>query len=92
MSYSRWGESNFYTFWSSSEANQKEDELFECMYSIDESVIIKYSDIINILKYPNLFGIYFTFPVTSDEKIELLRYMSKFIISVNKFYKEKTLN
>jgi len=44
MSYSRWSRSQFYTYWCSSKAERKEDELFACHVDLETQVMITYEE------------------------------------------------
>ena len=44
MSYSRWVNSCFYTYWCSSKAERKEDELFSCHVDLESQVMITYEE------------------------------------------------
>ena len=44
MSYSRWVNSCFYTYWCSSKAGRKEDELFACHVDLESQVMITYEE------------------------------------------------
>ena len=44
MSYSRWSHSQFYTYWCSSKAETKEDELFACHVDLESQVMITYEE------------------------------------------------
>ena len=47
MAYSRWSNSFWYTFWSSSVSNKKEDQIFE-ICDFGHSMTFKYSDMASI--------------------------------------------
>ena len=53
MSYSRWTNSEFYTFWSGSGAAKKEDEEFCCMFSLDSAPHFSYNEV------KDMIGIYY---------------------------------
>ena len=53
MSYSRWTNSEFYTFWSGSGATKKEDEEFCCMFSLDSAPHFCYSEVKEMIKKAN---------------------------------------
>ena len=44
MSYSRWINSPFYTYWCASKAERKEDELFACHVDLETQVMITYEE------------------------------------------------
>lgn len=82
MSYSRWLTSSWYTFWSVSGLEDKEEQVIEIMYSIDESWRVSYKDlkkdfegVINSMPH--------FFPNATGEEIEELRtYLNEFIKDV----------
>ena len=45
MSYSRWGYSDWYTFWQASDADTKENEKFALWLSIDKCQTFNYSEL-----------------------------------------------
>ena len=92
MSYSRWINSEFYTFWSGSGASKKEDEQFFCMYSLDSSPHFCYSEVKDMIKNPDLMRHKITEDLYSDHIEELLGYMKKFIKDVDIKYEQKLTN
>ena len=93
MSYSRWSNSSFYTYWCSSDAKCKEDELFDIcgvkmfIYSELNTDIEKcLKEIEEIGKKDN------KIPYTDDEiYIELRGYMNSFIANVTEEYDGRPL-
>lgn len=45
MSYSRWGSSKWYTFWSASSGNSKEDQRFQIMIDLGRSISFTYKEL-----------------------------------------------
>ena len=86
MSYSRWIGSAFYTYWCSSSATKKEDELFACHISIEESPQFKYGEIKEMLETPVLMKEKILSTLTQAEIYELLSYMERFVNDVDKEY------
>jgi len=83
MSYSRWGHSTWYSFWSVSEATTKEDEIFSLWLSIDNTKDWSYNELKTwtaetVLE--NYEGI------TQAEAEEALEYIKYFLEDVDKEY------
>ena len=91
MSYSRWIESDFYTFWCGSKAKKREDEQFCCMYSLDNSPMFGYNDVKEMIKDPNLMYEKIKKDLTEDQVFELLAYMMRFVADVDRHYEKKLL-
>ena len=92
MSYSRWTNSEFYTFWSGSGASKKEDEQFCCMFSLDSSPHFSYNQVKEMIKNPDLMKFMITDDLYPDHIEELLRYMKAFIKDVDIKYEQKLTN
>ena len=86
MSYSRWITSYFYTYWCSSDAKQKEDELFACHISIKESLEFKYGEVKEMLETPALMKEQISSALTQAEIYELSSYMERFVNDVDEEY------
>ena len=86
MSYSRWIDSDFYTYWCGSSATKKEDELFACHYSLDNSPNLRYTEVKEIIKDPNLMYKRISKDLTEDQVFELLAYMMRFCADVDREY------
>ena len=89
MSYSRWTNSEFYTFWSGSGATKKEDEEFCCMFSLDSSPHFCYSEVKAMIKNPDLMRDKITDDLYPEHIEELLRYMKAFVKDVDIKYEQK---
>ena len=92
MSYSRWINSEFYTFWSGSGASKKEDEQFCCMFSLDSSPHFCYSEVKDMIKNPDLMRHKITEDLLPKHIEELLEYMKKFVEDVDIHYEQKLIN
>ena len=92
MSYSRWINSEFYTFWSGSGASKKEDEEFCCMFSLDSAPHFCYSEVKGMIKNPDLMRHKITDDLYPEHIEELLRYMKAFVKDVDIKYEQKLTN
>ena len=92
MSYSRWINSDFYTFWSGSAARKKEDEQFCCMFSLDSAPHFSYNEVKEMIKNPDLMRLKITDDLYPDHIEELLRYMKAFVKDVDLEYERKLIN
>ena len=92
MSYSRWINSEFYTFWSGSGASKKEDEQFCCMFSLDSSPHFCYSEVKDMIKNPDQMRHKITDDLYPEHIEELLRYMKAFVKDVDIKYEQKLSN
>ena len=52
MSYSRWINSQFYTYWCSSKVYDKHDELFACHASLDGQHMFTYTECKEFIEEP----------------------------------------
>lgn len=91
MSYSRWIQSAFYTYWCSSKVNDKHNELFACHTSLSETgqqmfTYKECKEIINdtILLYKKINDI----ALTEEEVEELVGYMKEFVLDVDLEYSQ----
>lgn len=86
MSYSRWVNSCFYTYWCSSKAERKEDELFACHVDLESQVMITYEECKRIEN--SLMSIKGKINQIKDdeEATELQGYIKKFISDVDHKY------
>ena len=89
MSYSRWTNSEFYTFWSGSGATKKEDEEFCCMFSLDSATQFCYSEVKEMIKNTDLMRHKITDDLYPEHIEELLRYMKAFVKDVDIKYEQK---
>ncbi len=93
MSYSRWINNTWYTYWCSSNTSTKAEELFACHADLDHSFDWPYSLIKRFLNEPGLLET--TIQWASDDESEMLDeteiaelklYMQRFIIDVDAKY------
>jgi len=89
MSYSRWISSPFYTYWCSSKAKRKEEELFNCHVDLEIVVSLTYEDcrkvedsLTSIKGKVNRIN-------DDDEARELQGYIKEFIKDVDESYLSK---
>ena len=92
MSYSRWINSEFYTFWSGSGAATKEEEQFCCMFSLDSAPHFSYNEVKDMIKNPDLMRYKITDDLYPEHIEELLTYMGQFIADVDQHYFRKLSN
>ena len=90
MSYSRWINSSFYTYWCSSKVYDKQDELFACHASLDGQHMFTYTECKEFIQNPQkiLSRIKDLSPL---ELTELTGYMSEFISDVDLSYEKKLI-
>ena len=90
MSYSRWINSNFYTYWCSSKVYDKHDELFACHASMEGQHMFTYTECKEFIQEPQkiLSRIKDLSPL---ELTELTGYMSEFISDVDLSYERKLI-
>ena len=92
MSYSRWINSNFYTYWCSSKVYDKHDELFACHTSIEGQYMFTYSECKEFIQdYQKILSRIKDVEITSDELTEFTKYMSEFISDVDLSYERKLI-
>ena len=86
MSYSRWVNSCFYTYWCSSKAERKEDELFACHVDLESQTMITYEECKKI--EDSLISIKGKINQIEDdeEATELQEYIKQFIKDVDHKY------
>jgi hypothetical protein len=82
MSYSRWSNSNWYSFWNTSSKDKKEDEILSLWYSLDEKPNFSYSELIEI-KTINDLRCYFKEDIDDIYLTEAMEYIQMFIDDVN---------
>tara|TARA_B100000287_G_scaffold414821_1_gene447775 strand:- start:459 stop:752 length:294 start_codon:yes stop_codon:yes gene_type:complete len=92
VSYSRWINSDFYTFWCGSRAKKREDEIFMCMYSLVSQAELCYTEVQEIIKNPELMREKITDDLDEEDIQELLSYMGQFIADVDQHYFNKLSN
>ena len=86
MSYSRWSNSSFYTYWCSSMAERKEDELFACHVDLETQMMITYEECIRIVDSLILIKGKINQIENDEEATELQRYIKNFIGDVDHKY------
>lgn len=93
MSYSRWVNSDFYTYWCSSQVYNKEDELFALHCSLDTTHMFTYSECKIILNDGTLLAERVKdVQLSYDDVKELREYMNQFIYDVDLSYDKKLIN
>lgn len=81
MSYSRWGQSMWYTFWNSASSGKfKDDQVLSLWYSFDAIVDWPYSELLNI----TVKDIQRRYECEIEEAEEAIIYINKFIKDVNR--------
>ena len=89
MSYSRWINSQFYTYWCSSKVYDKQDELFACHATLDGQHMFTYTECKEFVKDPILLYKKITDIVLEEEDVkELIGYMKEFISDVDLEYSQ----
>ena len=92
MSYSRWINSSFYTYWCSSKVYDKQDELFACHASMDGQHLFTYTECKEFIEEPfELVSRVKDVSLTDDDVKELTSYMSEFISDVDLSYERKLI-
>ena len=90
MSYSRWSNSTWYTFWSGSNARSKREEQFACLVDFDTQFYWPYDVICRFLEdRSTLKQILSQAEPTEEEITELIGYMRHFIGDVDLHYHKK---
>ena len=92
MSYSRWINSSFYTYWCSSKVYDKYDELFACHTSLDGQHMFTYTECKEFIEEPfELVSRVKDVSLTDDDVKELAGYLSEFILDVDLSYERKLI-
>ena len=92
MSYSRWINSHFYTYWCSSKVYDKHDELFACT-SLEGQYMFTYTECKEFIEEPfTLVSRIKDVSLTDDDVRELTGYMSEFISDVDLSYEKKLID
>jgi len=92
MSYLRWINSSFYTYWCSSKVYDKQDELFACHASLDGQHMFTYAECKEFIQEPQkILSRIKDVEITSDELTELTGYMSEFVSDVDLSYERKLI-
>ena len=93
MSYSRWINSSFYTYWCSSKVYDKHDELFACHTSLEGQYMFTYTECKEFIEEPfELVSRIKDISLTSEEVKEIIGYMSEFVSDVDLSYDKKLIN
>ncbi len=82
MSYSRWGDSCWYTFYSDSGSVGKENQVMACWLGLDQCVDWTYAEILELLDDSPNFKICQRYNCTITEAHELISYMKEFSADV----------
>jgi len=83
MSYSRWSNSNWYSFWNTSSGETKESQVLSLWYcGSDELRDYQYSELLEIT--PNLLKSEYDVKIKKSEIFEALGYIHQFIEDVDK--------
>ena len=84
MSYSRWGNSCWYTFYCNSGVaeKEKENQVMACWYGLDQCIDWTYAEILELLDDSPSFKICQRYNCTIDEADELISYMKEFSADV----------
>ena len=93
MSYSRWINSQFYTYWCSSKVYDKQDELFACHTSIDGRYMFTYTEVTEFIKAPHTLKNRIKDVELSDTDLtEITGYMEEFVRDVDIEYNKRLIN
>jgi len=88
MSYSRWGDSEWYTFWQTSNADTKEDEKFALWLSIDECHTFDYNELTEFTS-ETIMELY---DVSQEIADEAMGYIKCFLEDVDEEYSDERTN
>ena len=92
MSYSRWINSNFYTYWCSANVYDKHDELFACHTSIEGQYMFTYTEVTEFNKTQHTLRNRIKDVELSDAEVtEITGYMKKFIEDVDIEYNKRLI-
>ena len=86
MSYSRWINSTFYTYWCLSDAKNKKDELFMCHTDIYKCYKFKYTECKRLVENITAIKGQINEIEGDGDATELQSYMKKFVKDVDKEY------
>ena len=93
MSYSRWINSQFYTYWCSAKVYDKQDELFACHTSIDNHYMFTYTEVTKFIEAPDILRSRIRDVELSDADLtEITGYMKEFIKDVDIEYNKRLIN
>ena len=93
MSYSRWINSQFYTYWCSAKVYDKQDELFACHTSLEDHHIFTYTEVTKFIEAPDTLRHRIKDVDLSDTDLtEITGYMGEFIKDVDIEYNKRLIN
>ena len=93
MSYSRWINSQFYTYWCSAKVYDKQDELFACHTSLEDHHMFTYTEVTKFIEAPDILRSRIKDVELSDiELTEITGYMKEFIKDVDIEYNKRLVN
>jgi hypothetical protein len=88
MSYSRWGDSDWYTFWQDSKCDTKEDEVLALWLSIDKTYNFNYKELTNFTSE----SIMELYDVSQELADEAMGYIKCFLEDVDEEYAGERTN
>lgn len=88
MSYSRWSNSEFYTYRESNGLEEKEDQVLSCWWSLDLFHRFTYSEVVDLVNDRSTLQRLFNGILSEELTDELIGYMNQFISDVNNEYPE----
>ena len=80
MSYSRWSNSIWYSFWAANDAQTKDEQLLSLWYSMDKTIDWTYSEIAHITES----DIQRRYDCDIEESQEAMTYINRFIKDVDR--------
>lgn len=86
MSYSRWLNSDFYTYWRAPVLSIKEENILACHYTLDETDYFTYEQCKGYVVSPD--DLIWMMGINGEQAEELARYMREFIKDVDKKFNE----
>jgi hypothetical protein len=88
MSYSRWSNSEFYTYRESTGLDGKDDQVLSCWWSLDLVHRFMYSEVVDLVNDRSTLQRLFNGILSEELTDELIGYMNQFISDVNNEYPE----
>lgn len=89
MSYSKWNNSKFYTYWHSANVYDKGDELFSCHINLKRNYMFTYTECKNMIDNGMAVKGRINEIVGDEDVTELQGYMREFIKEVDGEYESK---
>ena len=89
MSYSKWNNSKFYTYWHSANVYDKGDELFSCHINLKRNYMFTYTECQNMIDNGMAVKGRINEIVGDEDVTELQGYMREFIKEVDGEYESK---